>query len=52
MKIGQSLQKNNGGGAFETLKSLAFSLLDQWLFTTTTEEKNRNGRFNNNDTKG
>jgi len=42
---------NNGGGALQTLKSLAFSLLDQWLFTTTTEEKNRNGRFNNNDTK-
>merc|ERR1712008_653045 len=45
------LRKHGGGGAFETLKSLAFSLLDQWLFTTTTEEKNRNGRFNNNDTK-
>merc|ERR1712109_87072 len=45
------LRKNGeNGGALQTLKSLAFSLLDQWLFST-TEEKNRNGRFNNNDTK-
>merc|ERR1712156_562178 len=40
------LRKDGGnGGALQTLKSLAFSLLDQWLFTTT--EKNRNGRNNN-----
>merc|ERR1711935_513346 len=43
-------KKVENGGALQTLKSMAFSLLDQWLLST-AEEKNRNGRFNNNDTK-